>query len=81
MGAAAIAENAHHGQASKLIKEWENDGVGAALREALYENVDLKLPDDEVDCINKVKGNFKCKTLAVELASALILDKKFRAPP
>ena len=81
LGAAASAENAHHGQVAKLIKKWENNGAYAALHEAPCDPVDLVFPDDKVDCINKTKGNFNNKTLAVELAAALILNKKPRAPP
>ena len=47
-----------------------------ALREAPYEPVDLVFPDNDLGCINKVKGDFERKTLAVEIAAALILDEK-----
>ena len=80
MGAAASDENSHIGQVSKLIQKWENHGVGAALRKESCELVDLIIPDNKVERINKVKGNFKRKILAVELAAALILDKKTKGP-
>ena len=80
VGVAASANNYQRGQVAKLIKEWGNHEVGAALHEALCEPVELIFPDEEVECINKVKCNFKHKTLAVELAAALILDKKIKGP-
>ena len=73
VGSADSAKNAHRGQVAKLIKEWENHRVGAALRELPCEPVQLILPDKKVERINNVKGNFKRKTLAVDIAAALIL--------
>ena len=78
VGAAASAKNAHHVQVAKLIKEWGNKGVSADLCESLCEPVELIFPDEEVECINKVKCIFKHKTLAFELAVALILVKKIK---
>ena len=72
--------NSHCGQVSKLIKEWEKHGVGAAFCGAPCEPVDLIFPENEVQRINKVKGDFKHKTLAVELAAALLLDEKINFP-
>ena len=76
VGAAASAKNAHHVQVAKLIKEWGNKWVGADLCESLCEPVELIFPDDEMERINKAKGNFNQKILTVELAAALILHKK-----
>ena len=50
------------------------------MREALYEPVDLIFPDDEVELINKFKGNFKCKMLSVDLDSELVLEEKIKGP-
>ena len=80
VGAADSAENAYYDQVEKLIKEWERHRVDAALRESLCETVDLIFPDDKVERINKVKGNFKHKKLVVELAAALILYEKIKGP-
>ena len=80
VGTAASAENSHRGQFAKLIKKRKNHRVGAALHEVRCETVDLIFPDEEVERINKVKGSFKRKILAVELAAPLILDNKIKGP-
>ena len=41
VGVAASANNYQRGQVAKLIKEWGNHEVGAALHEALCEPVEL----------------------------------------
>ena len=78
--AEANNKNTHRGQVVKQIKEWEKHGVCAALREAPCGPIDPILSDNKVERINKVKGNFKRKILAVELAAVLILDKKTKGP-
>ena len=80
VGTAASAEDAHPVQVSKFIKEWEKNGVGVALREAPCEPVDLIIPENEVERINKAKGNLKRKMLAVDITAALMLDKKIKVP-
>ena len=75
MGAAASDENYERVNFAKLIKHWEKHGLGADLREEPCGTVDLIFPENEVDLINNVKGNFKRKTLAVGIAAILILKK------
>ena len=58
VGVSASVENYHRGQVAKLIREWGNNGVGAALHEVLCEPVDLILPAEELEHINNMKGNF-----------------------
>ena len=76
--AEANNKNTHRGQVVKQIKEWEKHGVCAALREAPCGPIDPILSDNKVERINKVKGYFKRKILAAELAAALILEEKVR---